>query len=55
MGNYLGSLPLIKHEASMKQRDALVKRISTMGITEVFAPDGASATNYILEHGAENL
>ena len=52
VGNYLGSLPLIKHETTMRQRDELVKRISSMGITEVFAPDGASATNYILEHGA---
>lgn len=55
MGNYLGSLPLIRHEATMKRRDELVKRISTLGITEIFAPDGTSATNYILEHGVENL
>ena len=50
-GNYLGSLPLIKHETTMRGRDELVKRIISMGITEVFAPDGASAISYILEHG----
>jgi phosphoenolpyruvate carboxykinase (ATP) len=54
-GNYLGSLPLIKHEATMKRRDELVKHISNMGITEVFAPDGASATRYILEHGGHKV
>lgn len=53
-GNYLGSLPLVKHENTMRRRDELVGRISSMGITEVFAPDGASATNYILEHGAKS-
>lgn len=53
-GNYLGSLPLVKHETTMRRRDELVRRISSMGITEVFAPDGASATNYILEHGAKS-
>lgn len=52
-GNYLGSLPLIRHETTMKKRDELVKRISNKGITEVFAPDGASAIDYILEQGAK--
>lgn len=47
-GQYLGSLPLIQHEITMRRRDDLVKRISAMGITEVFAPDGESATNFIL-------
>lgn len=51
-GKYLGSLPLVKHETTMRRRDELVKLISSMGVTEVFAPDGASATRYILEHGA---
>jgi hypothetical protein len=54
-GNYLGSLPLVKHETTMRQRDELVKRIISMGITEVFAPDGVSATSYILEHGARKI
>lgn len=53
-GNYLGSLPLIRHEAAMKRRDELVKRISAFGITEVFAPDGASATSYLIDRGAIN-
>ena len=39
----------------MRQRDELVKRIISMGITEVFAPDGVSATSYILEHGARKI
>lgn len=54
-GNYLGSLPLIRYEAAAKRRDDLVRRLSALGITEVFAPDGVSATNYILKHRAGNL
>ncbi len=46
-GNYYGSLPAIELAACLETRDKLASAIFSVGITEVFAPDGASAVDYI--------
>ncbi len=46
-GNYLGSLPLINPSRTLKARDELVRLAIKTGITEVFAPDSQSVTDFI--------
>lgn len=49
-GNYLGSLPPICLERSMRARDKLVRMVLNAGITEIFAPNSDSAVEYIVDN-----
>jgi hypothetical protein len=45
-GNYLGSLPLVNLEQSIRRRDMLAKYVIQKGVTELFVPDSAAALEY---------